>query len=104
MAGKTNRRCITSKDVSKFLAGPSNHIYQCTYPTQQLGGGELAFAGVCVDKKGRRDTGGGHGEYTPTTLKMVAYVTLKVGGLPLTVEATTDAHRIGDVCPPDAQK
>ena len=104
LAGKTDRRCITSKDVAKFLQGPSNHIYQCTYPTQQVGDGKLAFAGECVDKKGRRIPIHGEGEYTPTTLKMSAYVTWKVGGVPLTFEATTDAHRIGDTCPTESPK
>jgi hypothetical protein len=101
LAAKTDRRCITSEQVSKFLSGPGNHIYHCTYPTQELGGGKLAFAGECVDKKGHRYPIHGEGEYTPTTLKMVAYVRLKVGGLPFTLEAVTNAHRIGDTCPPE---
>ena len=26
---KTDRRCITEKDVAKVMEGPSNHIYRC---------------------------------------------------------------------------
>ena len=99
-----DRRCITSKDVAKFLMGPSNHIYACTYPTQSAGHGQLSFAGECVDKKGRRVQISGHGTYTETTLQMTADVTFRLAGVPISGEATTDAHRIGDTCPDPTTK
>ena len=98
----TDRRCITPKDVTKFLLGPSNHIYACTYPTQTVGQGQVSFAGQCVDKKGHRLQISGHGTYTETTLQMTADVTFMLGGVALSGEATTDAHRIGDACPQEA--
>ena len=42
------RRCITPKDVAKFMMGPSNHIYTCTYPEQSVAGGAMSFKGQCV--------------------------------------------------------
>jgi hypothetical protein len=95
---KTDRRCITQKDVAKVMEGPSNHIYRCEYPEHSAGGGQISFAGTCVDKKGFRVGISGHGTYTETTLNMSAVV--KIG--PLGVEASTVAHRLGDVCPPPA--
>jgi hypothetical protein len=92
---KIDRRCITPKDVAKFVQGPRNHIYDCEYPEHSAAGGQISFNGRCVDKKGFAVRIWGHGEYTETTLKMSA--TVKVG--PLAVEASTDAHRLGDVCP-----
>jgi hypothetical protein len=100
----TDRRCITPKDVAKYLMGPSNHIYTCTYPTQSVGNGQVSFAGECVDKKGHRVQISGHGAYTETTLQMTADVTFRLAGIPISAEATTDAHRIGDACPQEAAK
>ncbi len=92
---KLDRRCITPKDVAKFVEGPRNHIYDCQYPEHSAEGGQISFNGRCVDKKGFSVKISGHGEYTETTLKMSALV--KIG--PLAVEASTDAHRLGDICP-----
>lgn len=92
---KTDRRCITPKDVAKVMEGPSNHIYRCEYPEHTAGGGEISFKGTCVDKKGFQVGISGHGTYTETTLNMSAVV--KIG--PLGVEATTVAHRLADQCP-----
>jgi hypothetical protein len=95
---KIDRRCITPKDVEKFVQGPHNHIYQCEYPEHSAADGHISFNGSCVDKKGFSVRISGAGEYTETTLKMSAMV--KIG--PLAVEASTDAHRLGDVCPAGA--
>jgi hypothetical protein len=92
---KTERRCITPKDIDKFVEGPRNHIYDCQYPEHSAANGQISFNGRCVDKKGFAVKISGHGAYTPTTLKMSALV--KIG--PLAVEASTDAHRLGDTCP-----
>jgi hypothetical protein len=98
---KTDRRCITPKDVAKVMEGPSNHIYACDYPDHTAANGQISFQGTCVDKKGFRVGISGHGTYTPTTLVMTA--TVKIG--PLAVVASTNAHRIGDQCPaPGAPK
>jgi hypothetical protein len=101
---KVDRRCITQKDVAKFLMGPSNHIYACTYPTQSAGHGKVSFAGECVDKKGHKVQILGHGAYTETSLTMTADVTFHLAGIPISAEATTEAYRIGDICPAEAAK
>ncbi|HEY5071489.1 MAG TPA: DUF3617 family protein [Caulobacteraceae bacterium] len=101
---KIDRRCVTAKDVAKFLMGPSNHIYACAYPTQTIGHGQIRFAGECTDKKGRKVQISGHGTYTPTSLRMTADLTFKLAGIPISAEASTDARRLGDVCPAEATK
>lgn len=91
------KRCITAADVSKFMEGPHNHIYVCTYPTRIVENGKILLKGSCRDKKGFTVSLQGHGAYTPTTLSVTAIVQL--AGIPLSAEASTEAHRIGDVCP-----
>lgn len=95
LGSHTDRRCITAAQVARFVQGPSNHIYDCVYPVHSAEGGKIAFSGRCTDKKGRSFPIAGHGAYTSTTLDMTADV--KLG--PLTVEATTHAHRVSDTCP-----
>ncbi|HEV2362653.1 MAG TPA: DUF3617 family protein [Caulobacteraceae bacterium] len=96
---KTDRRCITPKDIAKFLRGPQNHIYHCVYPVQEASGGHIRFSGVCVDKKGHAARIRGEGAYTPTTLQMTARGSFKALGIPIPFAASTQAHRIGDQCP-----
>ena len=97
---KTGRRCVTAKDVAKFMMGPSNHIYSCVYPQQRAAGGRLSFKGHCTSNKGREADISGQGAYSPTTLHMDAQVETTLGPLPITLTASEDARRIGDVCPP----
>src|SRR5437764_5062184 len=51
--GKTERWCIQPKDISKFMHGPSNHIYHCEYPVSTAGDGVVRFEGECHSRKGR---------------------------------------------------
>jgi Protein of unknown function (DUF3617) len=97
---KIERRCILPKDIAKVMRGPSNHIYTCSYPQDSIADGRISFRGECVDKKGHRYGLSGQGVYTHTTLQMSAEVNGRLFGLPLSLGASTDAHRIGDVCPP----
>lgn len=100
---KTERRCITPADVDKFLAGPSNHHYDCSYPTHLVENGVIQMSGVCVEKKGgRRVKVSGEGWYRPTSFALSASIATHVLGLPINGRATTEAHRIADVCPDDA--
>ena len=73
----TEKRCITPAEVDKFMAGPSNRHYACTYPTKVISGGQIRLKGTCVSKKGRKVAVQGSGAYT-----------------------STEARRIGDTCPP----
>jgi hypothetical protein len=97
---KTERRCITPKDVDKFLAGPSNRHYDCTYPTKVFSGGKITLKGSCVSKKGRKVAVQGSGAYTPTSFNLTAEIATEFLGLDITGRASTEAHRIGDECPP----
>lgn len=98
-SSKTERRCVTAQDVAKFMLGPSNHIYRCTYPVQRARGGRIAFKGHCTSNKGREADISGQGTYSPTTLHVEAQVQTTLASLPITATATTDAHRLGDACP-----
>ena len=97
---KTERRCITPKDVDKFLAGPSNRHYACTYPTKVFAGGKITLKGTCVSKKGRKVAVKGSGAYTPTSFNLTAEIATEFLGLDITGKASTEARRIGDECPP----
>jgi len=99
-SSKTDRRCITPKDVAKFMSCYINHHYECTCPEQSIGGGKIAFKGQCVDHKGRQVGIEGTGDFTATTLHMTARAHFKLLGLPMDADAATDAHRLGDTCPP----
>jgi hypothetical protein len=96
---KVENRCITPADVDKFMLGPSNRHYVCTYPTRSFKGGKILLKGACVSKKGRQVQVEGHGAYTPTSFTLTADVAMEFGGLPINGRAETEARRIGDVCP-----
>jgi hypothetical protein len=93
------KRCITPADVDKFMAGPSNRHYTCTYPTRLIRNGTITLKGVCVSKKGRKVAIAGSGTYTPTSFQLNADVAMEFAGLNIAGSASTEAHRIGDVCP-----
>ena len=101
---KTERRCITPADVDKFVSGPSNRHYACTYPTKVFSGGKIALKGTCVSKKGHKVAVKGAGSYTPTSFTLTAEIATEFLGLDITGKASTDAHRIADVCPPPEPK
>lgn len=98
------KRCLTPKDVDKFLQGPSNRHYKCTYPYRQVGNGRLSFKGTCVDKRGRRVDVVANGSYSPDHFQITANLSGKLAGVPLSATFSTSARRIGDVCPPPPPK
>lgn len=97
---KTEKRCITPADVDKFLAGPSNRHYACTYPTKVFAGGKITLKGTCVSKKGRKVAVQGSGAYTPTSFTLTAEIATEFLGLDIAGKASTEAHRIAESCPP----
>lgn len=101
---KTEKRCITPADVDKFLAGPSNRHYACTYPTKVFSGGRITLKGTCVSKKGRKVAVRGSGAYTPTSFNLTAEIATEFLGLDIAGKASTDARRIADTCPPPEPK
>lgn len=93
------KRCITAADVEKFLSGQFNRRYSCAYTTRDISGGKIRLKGTCADKRGRQMAVEGQGNYTPTSFALRALVAMDFLGLPVQGEATTEARRIGDVCP-----
>jgi hypothetical protein len=98
------KRCLTAKDVDKFVQGPSNRHYKCSYPYRSVGGGKMSFKGTCVDKKGRQVNVVATGSYSPDRFQITANLSGKLAGVPLSATFSTDAKRIGDVCPPPPPK
>jgi hypothetical protein len=96
---KVERRCIKPADVAKFMAGPSNRHYACTYPVNVIDKGKITLKGSCVSKKGRKVEIQGSGAYTPTAFNLTADVLVEFLGLDIAGRASTDARRIGDTCP-----
>jgi hypothetical protein len=101
---KTERRCITPADVDKFVSGPSNRHYACTYPTKVFAGGRITLKGTCVSKKGHKVAVQGAGSYTPTSFDLTAEIATEFLGLDITGKASTEARRIADTCPPPEPK
>ena len=95
----TEKRCITPADVDKFMSGPSNRHYTCTYPTKVIAGGKILLKGRCVSKKGREVRIQGSGVYTPTSFTLTAQVATEFLGLDIAGKASTEARRIADDCP-----
>jgi hypothetical protein len=102
-SSKVERWCIAPKDIAKFLSGPTNHIYHCVYPENTVGGGRMHFKGECRGGKGERIKLAGGGVYTATTLHSHVDGRYMLLGIPIPGSASTDAHRIADVCPPGAK-
>jgi hypothetical protein len=103
LVGKTDRWCVQPRDIAKFLAGPNNHIYHCTYPENVTANGRLHFKGTCNDKHGYAGHLQGDGTYTQTTLHMDASGAFKFKGFMLPGSASVDGHFVSDDCPPDVK-
>lgn len=98
-SSKVERRCIRPEEVAKFMEGPSNHIYRCTYPTRQVGRGVIRLKGSCTTKKGPPVPVSGEGRFTRDTFHMEARVAAQLGPMTVPIRAVTDARRLGDECP-----
>ncbi|THD58038.1 DUF3617 family protein [Phenylobacterium sp.] len=96
---KTEKRCIKPSDVAKFMEGKINHIYTCTYPTKEVGAGKIHLQGTCATRDGPAIPISGEGAFTADTMHIEARIVPQIGGLNMTVHATTDAKRLGDTCP-----
>jgi len=104
-SSKVERRCIRPEEVAKFMEGPSNHIYRCTYPTRVVGQGTIRLKGSCTTKKGPPLPVSGEGSFTRDTFHMEAQVAAQLGPMTVPIRAVTDARRLGGECPaPDAPK
>lgn len=99
---KTERRCIRPADVSKFMEGKINHIYTCTYPTKQIGGGKMRLEGSCATRDGDPVPISGQGVFTSDSMHLEARIAPQIGGLTVPVHAVTDAKRVSETCPTEA--
>ena len=99
---KVERRCLVASEINSFMTGPSNRHYACTYPTRSTGDGKIRLKGSCTTKKGQVALITANGTYSPTTFKLSAALSTKIGGISLAGSAITDAKRLGDTCPVDA--
>lgn len=93
------KRCITPAEVAKFMMGPSNRHYKCVYPTKSFSGGRILLKGTCT-KKNQSFAVDGTGSFSPTSFSLTATIATEFLGIPVTAKASTEAKRIGDVCPP----
>jgi hypothetical protein len=101
-SSKVERRCIRPQDVAKFMEGPSNHIYHCTYPTRLVGQGTIRLKGSCATRDGKPIPVSGEGTFSSDSFHMDAHVAAQFGPLSIPVHAVTDARRLGSDCPADA--
>jgi hypothetical protein len=85
--------------VAKFMEGPGNHIYRCTYPTKVFRGGKILLKGSCKSRDKPPFPIEGQGTYTRDSFHLKALAHPMLGPIPLQVRAQTDARRIGDACP-----
>ncbi|CAN7296246.1 DUF3617 family protein [Phenylobacterium sp. LjRoot225] len=100
---KVERRCIRPKDVAKFMEGPSNHIYRCTYPTRVVGAGTIKLKGSCATRDGKPIPVSAEGAFTDDTFHMEARVAAQFGPMTIPVRAVTDAKRLGADCPAEPE-
>ncbi len=96
---KVERRCIRPQDVAKFMDGPQNHIYHCTYPTRVVGEGTIRLKGSCASRDGRPFPIAGEGTFTQDTFHVEARAAYQFGPLTIPIHAMTDARRLGPDCP-----
>jgi hypothetical protein len=99
---KVERRCIRPSDVAKFMEGPSNHIYHCTYPTRVVSDGTIRLKGSCATRDGKPIPVSGQGTFTEDTFHMEAQVAAQFGPLTIPVHAISDAKRLAPDCPASA--
>ncbi len=96
---KTSRKCLTPDQIQSYLTGPVNNHYKCHYTDQKMDGHNFSMTGDCVDSSGIPAKVAIQGVYTPTSFTMNGRIRIIIGGLPIPVSASTDAHRISAECP-----
>ena len=101
---KVEKRCVRPAEVAKFMNGPSNHIYTCTYPTRDIGAGKIRLAGSCKTRDGKPVPLTGEGAFTADTFSIEVRILPEIGGVTVPVRAKTVAKRIGDECPQESVK
>ena len=90
------RRCRKAEEISEFIAFPGNRHYKCSYPTKEIGNGQVTMQGACVDKKGRRAPIRATGAYSPEQFRLNIAMTT-TNGIPL--RGVMTAQRVSASCP-----
>ena len=101
---KVENRCIRPADVAKFMNGPGNHIYTCTYPTREIASGKIRLVGSCKTRDGKPVPLSGEGAFTADTFRMEVRIQPEIGGLTIPIRARTVAKRLGEECPAEPEK
>lgn len=96
---KVERRCIRPADVAKFMNGPSNHIYTCTYPVRVVGDGAIHLQGSCATRTGKPIPVRGDGVFTRETFHFDGHFPAQLGPLQVPVHVVSDARRLSADCP-----
>lgn len=97
---KTERRCIRAEDVAKFMQGPHNHNYVCTYPVRVVTNGAIRLEGSCKSHHSAPVPVSGRGTFSAANFHLDARIVTHIAGLDVPVHASTDARRIAAECPP----
>lgn len=101
---KPEKRCLQQKDVDNFVHGFQTSHYTCTYPELRIADGLIHLRGNCVDRNGLHAKVTGDGTYSHTSLKFDVKGSFRVIGLNIPFRASTESHRVGDICPKDAKR
>lgn len=96
---KVEHRCVRPDEIDKFVAGPSNRHYACTYPTTELANGRARYVGVCVSKHGNRYPVRWSGTYDAEHFKLNGTAMPNVIGISIPVSASITARRVAATCP-----
>ena len=101
---KTERWCVAPRAIPRFLAGPCNHIYHCTYSVQEFHDGLAHFEGDIRGHDELYHVKGG-GTYSPTTMDMKFTGDGHWHIVPiLSAQASMRAHFLTDSCPAGAKQ
>jgi hypothetical protein len=101
---KTEKYCIEPKNIAKFMLGPCNHHYTCSYPIQRVSDGKAHFEG---EIRGHDELYHVHGDaiFTPTTMDMHMSGSGHWHIVPIpSAYASIKAHMLAPDCPADAKR
>jgi hypothetical protein len=100
---KTERYCVEPEAIPRFLGGPCNHIYHCSYPVQDFHDGKTRFEGDIRGNDELYHVKGG-GSYTATTMDMHATGAGHWRFVPIVgAQASMKAHFLAETCPSGAK-
>jgi hypothetical protein len=101
---KTERYCVEPKAIPRFLAGPCNHIYHCSYPVQTFHDGKASFEGDIRGHDELYHVRGG-GTYSQTTMDMRMSGAGHWHVVPIVgARASMKAHFLTASCPANAKR